>query len=141
MNKLAPLLLAGSLILNAGLAVLLAIGAATQRTAPDATPSAAARPVLAAGPVIDATVWPALSEGDLPSQVARLRESTATPVAVGFGVRDAASAAAIGAFADAVVIGSALVERLAGAATEAELRDRAHAFLAPIRAALDERIV
>ena len=48
-----------------------------------------------------------------------------------------ASAAAIGAFADAVVIGSALVERLAGAATEDELRARAHAFLAPIRAALD----
>ena len=72
-------------------------------------------------------------------RVARLREATTTPVAVGFGVRDAASAAAIGAFADAVVIGSALVEHLAGAATEAELRHRAHAFLAPIRAALDAR--
>ena len=70
-------------------------------------------------------------------RVARLRESATTPVAVGFGIRDAASAAAIGAFADAVVIGSALVERLAGAATEDELRARAHAFLAPIRAALD----
>lgn len=70
-------------------------------------------------------------------RVALLRERTTAPIAVGFGVRDAGSAAAIGAFADAVVIGSALVERLAGAATEGELRDRAHAFLAPIRAALD----
>ena len=39
-------------------------------------------------------------------------KSAKTPVAVGFGVRDAASAAAIGTFADAVVIGSALVDRL-----------------------------
>jgi tryptophan synthase alpha chain len=59
------------------------------------------------------------------------------PIAVGFGIRDAASATVIGEFADAVVIGSALVERLAGAATEGDLRARAHDFLAPIRAALD----
>jgi tryptophan synthase alpha chain len=78
-----------------------------------------------------------LSMDTVRERVALLRESITTPVAVGFGIRDAASAAAVGEFADAVVIGSALVERLAGAATEAELRNRAHVFLAPIRAALD----
>jgi len=42
-------------------------------------------------------------------------------------------------FADAVVIGSALVGTLAGAASTAEACRRAAAFLAPIRAALDGR--
>ncbi len=49
------------------------------------------------------------------------------------------SAKAIAAFADAVVIGSALVERLAGAETADDAAAKAEAFLAPIRAALDAR--
>ena len=60
-----------------------------------------------------------------------------TPVAVGFGVKDAASATAVAAQADAVVIGSALVERLAAAETEAQASGAASAFLAPVRQALD----
>ncbi len=78
-----------------------------------------------------------LSLDSVRERVAQVRERSAVPIAVGFGVRDAASAAAIGGFADAVVIGSALVERLAGAEGEAELRARARGFLEPIRAALD----
>lgn len=74
---------------------------------------------------------------DVRARVAQVREQAKVPVAVGFGIRDAASAQAIGAFADAVVIGSALVERLAGAATESEVCTRARDFLTPIRAALD----
>ncbi len=80
-----------------------------------------------------------LSTDDVRERVEAIKRQAQTPVAVGFGVRDAASATVIGAFADAVVIGSALVERLAGAATEDELRERARDFLAPIRAALDAR--
>ncbi|MBA8887010.1 tryptophan synthase alpha chain [Dokdonella fugitiva] len=80
-----------------------------------------------------------LSTGDVRERVAAIRRQASTPVAVGFGVRDATSAAAIGEFADAVVIGSALVERLAGAADADEAAARARAFLAPIRAALDKR--
>jgi tryptophan synthase alpha chain len=45
--------------------------------------------------------------------VERVRAVTSTPVAVGLGVRDGAQAAAIGAFADGVVVGSALVTALA----------------------------
>jgi tryptophan synthase alpha chain len=78
-----------------------------------------------------------LSMDDVRARVARIRQSARTPVAVGFGVRDAASAAAIGQFADAVVIGSALVDRLAGASDAEEASRRAREFLAPIRAALD----
>ena len=42
--------------------------------------------------------------------VARIQRHTHLPVAVGFGVRDAESAAGIAAKADGVVVGSALVE-------------------------------
>jgi tryptophan synthase alpha chain len=42
--------------------------------------------------------------------VARLKAATALPVAVGFGVRTPEQAAAIGQFADGVVVGSAIVE-------------------------------
>ncbi|HEX7112375.1 MAG TPA: tryptophan synthase subunit alpha [Mizugakiibacter sp.] len=80
-----------------------------------------------------------LSVADIESRVASIRARSRAPVAVGFGVRDAASAAAIAAFADAVVIGSALVERLAGSAGADEACARARAFLAPIRSALDAR--
>ena len=78
-----------------------------------------------------------LSMDDVRARVADIRRSAKTPVAVGFGVRDAASAAAIGEFADAVVIGSALVDRLAGAVDADDAGRRAREFLAPIRAALD----
>ena len=78
-----------------------------------------------------------LSMDDVRARVAGIRRSAKTPVAVGFGVRDAASAAAIGEFADAVVIGSALVDRLASATDASDASRRARDFLAPIRAALD----
>ena len=80
-----------------------------------------------------------LSTGEIAERVAGIRARAKAPVAVGFGVRDAASAKAIGEFADAVVIGSALVDRLAGATSADEAAGRARDFLAPIRAALDAR--
>ena len=46
--------------------------------------------------------------------VARIKAHTHLPVAVGFGVRDAAGAGAIAAVADGVVVGSAIVEALRG---------------------------
>jgi tryptophan synthase alpha chain len=48
--------------------------------------------------------------GRVGDAVARIKRHTHLPVAVGFGVRDAASAAGIAARADGVVVGSALVE-------------------------------
>lgn len=67
----------------------------------------------------------------------QLQALTDIPVAVGFGIKDAAGAALLGAHADAVVIGSALVERLAGAVDAADVDARIAAFLPAIRAALD----
>ena len=78
-----------------------------------------------------------LSTDDIAARVAEIRAMSKAPVAVGFGVRDAQSAKAIAAFADAVVIGSALVEQLAGADGVDDIAARAKDFLAPIRAALD----
>ena len=50
--------------------------------------------------------------GRVSEAVRRIKRHTALPVAVGFGVRDAASAAAIARGAEAVVVGSALVEKV-----------------------------
>ncbi len=47
--------------------------------------------------------------------VGRLREHSHLPIAVGFGIRTAAQAQAIGRFSDAVVVGSALVEGIESA--------------------------
>ncbi|MGH6820167.1 MAG: tryptophan synthase subunit alpha, partial [Methylocella sp.] len=44
--------------------------------------------------------------------VGRIKAHTSLPVAVGFGVKNAGSAAAIAAHADGVVVGSAIVEAL-----------------------------
>jgi tryptophan synthase alpha chain len=50
--------------------------------------------------------------GKVTGAVARIKRHTALPVCVGFGVRDARSAAAIARGADGVVVGSALIEAL-----------------------------
>src|SRR5262249_51993942 len=50
--------------------------------------------------------------GKVTGAVARIKRHTALPVCVGFGVKDAQSAATIARGADGVVVGSALVEVL-----------------------------
>jgi tryptophan synthase alpha chain len=60
----------------------------------------------------------AASTADIAAAVARLKRSTDLPIAVGFGVRTPDQAAAIGAHADAVVVGSAIVDTIGAAASE-----------------------
>lgn len=66
----------------------------------------------------------------------RIRQHVNTPVGVGFGIRDAATACAVGRSADAVVIGTKLIQLI-----ENEPRERvapvAAEFLGGIRQALD----
>jgi len=50
--------------------------------------------------------------------VARVRKATGLPVAVGFGIKTPERAAAIAKVADAAVVGSALVDEIAGALTD-----------------------
>jgi tryptophan synthase alpha chain len=66
----------------------------------------------------------------------RIRAHVKVPVGVGFGIRDAASAQAVARVADAVVIGSRLVQ-IMEAQTRDTLAPAAAAFIAEIRAALD----
>ena len=75
--------------------------------------------------------------GSVLARVAALRERAAAPVVVGFGVRDAATAAALAPCADGVVVGSALVEAIAAGDDADDAARRAAAFLAPLRMALD----
>ncbi len=74
------------------------------------------------------------------SEVARkleeIRRHVALPVGVGFGIRDAASAQAIAAHADAVVIGSRIIQEIEAGRPD-EAADRAGAWLGTIRHALD----
>ncbi|GAB4192872.1 MAG: tryptophan synthase subunit alpha [Wenzhouxiangellaceae bacterium] len=75
---------------------------------------------------------------DLAAPIAELRRHSDLPVAVGFGIRDAAGASQVAAVADAVVIGSALVEQLSECTDAASASAAAREFLAPLRQALDQ---
>ena len=73
---------------------------------------------------------------DVAARVNHVRTFTRLPVGVGFGIRDADSARAVGAVADAVVIGSALIQEIEKAPRD-KVTARIGQFLAPIREALD----
>ena len=78
------------------------------------------------------------STADVAAAVARLKRSTALPIAVGFGVRTPDQAAAIALHADAVVVGSAIVDTI-GAATAERANDiptRVGALVAGLSAAV-----
>ena len=67
----------------------------------------------------------------------RIRQHVKIPVGVGFGIRDAQSARAVARVADAVVIGSRLVQILNDQPRET-VAAAAQAFMAEIRVALDK---
>lgn len=77
-----------------------------------------------------------LDTGAVEQMLPRIREHVRVPVGVGFGIRDAATARAIGRVADAVVIGTRLLQLI-----EEQPRERivpaVAAFLREIRQALD----
>ena len=78
----------------------------------------------------------ALNTAEVEAMLPRIRQHVQIPVGVGFGIRDADTARAIGRVADAVVIGTRLIQQI-----EAQPHERVSAaaadFLRPIRAALD----
>ncbi len=77
-----------------------------------------------------------LDTGAVSAMLPRIRSHVNIPVGVGFGIRDAATAVAVGAVADAVVIGSKIIQLI-----EQQPRDQvvtaAASFLREIRSALD----
>ncbi len=76
-----------------------------------------------------------LDVDEVARRIPQIRAAVGMPVGVGFGIRDAESAQRIGAVADAVVIGSRIIEEIEhnpGAEVE-----RVTAFMRGIRVALD----
>ena len=61
-----------------------------------------------------------LDTDEVARNVALIREKTSLPIAVGFGIKNAASASAVAASADAVVVGSALIAEMEQKARSAE---------------------
>ena len=78
----------------------------------------------------------ALDTAAVEAMLPRIRQHVSVPVGVGFGIRDAATAKAIGRVADAVVIGSRLIQLIENEAAE-RVNAVAAEFLSGIRAALD----
>jgi tryptophan synthase alpha chain len=77
-----------------------------------------------------------LDTGAVEQMLPRIRKHVTVPVGVGFGIRDAATAKAIGKVADAVVIGTKIIQLI-----DEQPREKAVAavagFLREIRSALD----
>ena len=80
----------------------------------------------------------ALNVAEVETKLAGLRKQTKLPIGVGFGIRDATTAKAVGAVADAVIVGSALVQKIAdNVDTPDKLPGLLQAVLQPMRAGLD----
>ena len=72
------------------------------------------------------------------TRLQQLRAMTSLPLAVGFGIRDGASAQSVAGFADAVVVGSAIVRRMASGADDVEaLGADLTSFAGELRQAMD----
>ncbi|MBC7548507.1 MAG: tryptophan synthase subunit alpha [Polaromonas sp.] len=77
-----------------------------------------------------------LDIGAVEAMLPRIRQHVSVPVGVGFGIRDAATAQSISRVADAVVIGSKIIQLIEHQPRD-QVANTARDFLAGIRAALD----
>jgi len=78
-----------------------------------------------------------LDLGDVAARIPKIRAATRLPIGVGFGIRDAESARRVAQTADAVVIGSRIIQEIEAGAPEQAVA-RVKTFLKPIREALDQ---
>jgi len=79
-----------------------------------------------------------LDLGPVEQKLALIRERTTLPVGVGFGIRDAATAARVARIADAVIVGSALVSRIEALADRPdEIAPALGALLGEMRSTMD----
>jgi tryptophan synthase alpha chain len=72
-------------------------------------------------------------------QVAQIRRQTKLPIAVGFGISTAGQAREVAQFADAIVVGSAIVQKISESATNPDMPSRIGEFVAPLVAAVKGR--
>ncbi len=76
---------------------------------------------------------------EVSKKVAHIKSITDIPVAVGFGIRDAESAAAVASAADAIVVGSALVSIVEHHANDAAtMHEKLRSLVGSMRAAVDK---
>ncbi len=73
---------------------------------------------------------------DVAARIPKIRAATRLPIGVGFGIRDAESARRVAETADAVVIGSRIIQEIESAGRHDSI-SRVKALLKPIRQALD----
>jgi tryptophan synthase alpha chain len=80
---------------------------------------------------------------EVADRVSLIRNMTALPIAVGFGIKDADSARAVAGVADAVVVGSALIDQMVRAGSsdssldEIQIHQAAVKLLQSIREGVD----
>lgn len=74
---------------------------------------------------------------DVGKMLATLRQYISIPIGVGFGIRDGATAKAVAGLADAVVVGSRIIEEIEQSA-EAEILNKTGYLLNSLRKAIDE---
>jgi tryptophan synthase alpha chain len=72
----------------------------------------------------------------LPAKIAELRKSSDLPIAVGFGISNPEQAQEVAQHADAVVIGSAIVDLIAKYSDKAEMIEKVSAFAGQIANAI-----
>jgi len=70
-------------------------------------------------------------------RIRQVREAAGAPVAVGFGIKTAGDARAVAAAADGIVVGSAVIQRIADAPDATGACAAAAALVGELRAALD----
>ncbi len=78
-----------------------------------------------------------LDVAEVKSRVEKINQCSDLPVCVGFGIKNAESAAAVAEFADGVVIGSAIVDLLSQCRTDQEVTGKLKPYLSEIRRAID----
>jgi len=74
---------------------------------------------------------------EVSSMLQQLRHYISIPIGVGFGIRDGATAKAVASLADAVVVGSRIIEEIEQSSS-AELLDNVGSLLSTLRKAIDE---
>ena len=79
----------------------------------------------------------ALNVDAVAERLPAIREKTGLPVGVGFGIRDASTAARIAGFADAVVVGSRIIEEIEKSTAETACAN-VKALVSAIRSGVDE---
>ena len=74
------------------------------------------------------------------ARIPEIHAATGVPVGVGFGIRDAATAGAIARFADAVVVGSRIIEEIEQSTAD-NVCQKVHTLVAGLRRGVDDAVM